>query len=200
MGFSGDPRQLGNDGDGQVFQPKQIYIQEGFGYLENTKYAINNFALIKLNKDIERTKTVRPTRIASPYDYPIPPGTFINQTGFTSFSDPDGLRYATVQMRDSDLCTVFYGNSFIPSHQKCVKHKGAERINHPGPYVVGGMLIGYQRESHADSKCSFSSPNCQDNDVFDSLENALSWIFRVSRVAGADAKKLFKNDNPFWKH
>lgn len=199
MGFNGDPYEQVNDANGQTFQPKQIYIQEGFGYIEATKYAINNFALVELDKDIAQSKTVKPINIASPYDYPIPPETFINQTGFTSFSDDDTLRYATVQMRDRDLCSLFYGKSFIPSHQECVKHNGAERINYRGPYVVDGMLIGFQRQSHPDAACSFSSPNCQANDVYDSLENALSWIYRMSGIAGVNGRNLFKNENPFWK-
>lgn len=200
MGFSHYPRLIENrnDPNGQIFKADQIYIHEDFGYLQPSKHELNNLALLKLDKDIMLSKTVRPIPIASPDDFPVPPGTFINRTGFLRFENQDSdLRYATIQEKHLQLCNVFYGNSFIPNQEGCVRAAEEKQKAIIGPYVVNGILIGVQRTFR--STCYIDSPPCDGKDVYMSLEPSLLWIFKISGVAGVNGRKLFEKDNPFWK-
>lgn len=174
-------------------------MHEEFGYLQETEQIIlNNLALIKLDKKIVITDTVKPVRIASPDDFPIPPGTFINQTGFENVKVDDFLRYATVQENYIDMCDQFYGNTLLPVQESCVRQEGIDRNTWVGPYVVNGVLIGFQRSLRANTTCFVTTPPCDINDVYMSLEPALLWIYKVSDVAGVNAKQYFQSCNPYW--
>lgn len=186
------------DPNGQMFKAEQIYIHEDFGYLIDSTQSVYNLALIKLDKSVKLTDSVQPIDIASRDDYPIPTGTFMNQTGFLTYDADDNLRYATVQQNKIDVCKTIYGDSFLPSQERCVQQAGLDRNTWVGPYVVNGVLIGLARSIRASATCEVTSPPCDVHDVYITLEASLLWIFRISGVAGVNSREQFEKENPFW--
>lgn len=201
LGFARNPviEENRDDPNGQILQAAETFMHDDYGSLTATNQKVNNIVLIRLNKKIVPTKTVRPIPIAALDNFPIPPGTFINQTGFLHVEDNDMLRYSTVQEKELDVCDVFYGDSFLRSQERCVKQKDGPRNKWSGPFVVNGVLIGLTRSIQASASCYVTSPPCDIDDVYISLETFLLWIYRISGAVGVKGKKIFDRDNPFWK-
>lgn len=201
MGFSRNPVIEDNrdDPNGQILQAEETFMHDDYGSLTATNQKVNNIVLIKLSKKIVPSRTVRPIPIASLDNFPIPPGTFINQTGFLHVEDNDFLRYSTVQEKELEVCDVFYGNSFLRSQERCVKQKDGPRNKWSGPFVVNGVLIGLTRSIQASASCYVTSPPCDIDDVYISLETFLLWIYRISGAVGVKGRRLFERDNPYWK-
>lgn len=197
LGFSRNPYHQHNrhDPNGQIIQAEKIFMHEEFGFIEINEQYLNNLALIRLQRNIRITATVRPIPIASPEDFPIPPGTFINQTGFESLKIDGPLRYATVQENYPKMCNVFYGNTLLPIQERCVRQEGVERNRWVGPYVVDGLLIGFHRSISANTSCHVTTPPCDNHDVYINLEPALLWIYKASGISSGNH---FEGCNPYW--